>query len=339
VAALLRGWLPIGLAAALVVGCGSSPAAPSPFWTYSPHHAATDQLADIIEEISAADGYRYDPHDDRGNDMDAPKVIQAPDGGFVAVYHSWDEVNQQFVTHLATSINLLDWNWQTELGRNASQPTIAEATDGGYVVGWEQEPPNHLFFAHFPTFDDLLGARPAKTYEPPTQLSPNCAEGTPSFYEASSTRLDVAFHYFRDCTLDRQARGTTDWTTWTSSPQPVLDAAIERRGVEGGIGDRDGPFTFEDYDYLIFEGMRVPGQWETFRVFLYDVTTDSARQLQMQTHGGSHAFTNPTISRVTLDGREAIVLSMFIPSEGSAEGEAGGVIYYRFIKGVETPDG
>jgi len=299
---------------------------------YGPHNAATDRLASFIENVPAADGYRYDPHDDRGVGMTAAKILNAPGGGFVAVSHWPDPVTNEFVTSVATSDNLLDWTWRAELGREASQPTIAAAADGGFVVAWEQQPdPIHILFSYYPTYDDLLSARPSKIYQPPLQLSPNCAEGTPSFYSASSTHLDVGLHYYRDCRLDREARGSTDWSTWSSTTQPELDDAIERHGVEGGIGDRDGPFNFDGYDYMVFEGQRVLDRWETFTTFLYDPSSGSARRLHVQTHGGSQAFANPTVGQVRLDGRDALVMSMFIPGEGSAPGEAGGVIYYHFI--------
>lgn len=322
----------VGLAAAWFVGCAGATAPAPSGWTYGPGDAAEDELATLIQDVTAADGYVYDPHDDVGvNTIAGIKIIQVPGGGFVGVYGHWDEAASQFFTYVGTSDDLLTWTRRAELGRNASQPTIAAASDGGYVVGWEQEPPNHLLFAYYPTLDDLLAGRPEKAYEPPTELSPNCAEGTPSFYAASSTYLDVGFHYFRNCERDLQARGTTDWTSWLSAAQPDLDARIEWLGVEGGIGDRDGPVVFRGYEFMVFEGMRRPGHWETFRIFLYDRLISSARQLDMKTHGGSEAFTNPTIGQVMLDGRQAIVISMFIPNEASAEGEAGGVIYYRFI--------
>jgi hypothetical protein len=296
----LRGWLLVGLATALAVGCGSPSPVSQPTWTFGPRDSARNELKGLIEDVTSADGYAYEPLDDRGHGLAGAKVIEAGDGsGFVAVYGPWDDPTQQFRVHVGTSTDLLNWTWRAELGRNASQPTIEASSDGGYVVGWEQEPPNHLKFAYYATLVDLLAARPTKTFEPPTQLSPNCAEGTPSFYSASSTFLDVGFHYFRGCTVDRQARGTTDWTSWSSSPQPDLDAAIEAHGVKGGIGDRDGPL--------------------------------ASVQLDMRTHAGSRAFTNPTIGQVTLDGRPTLVASMFIPQEAGAQGEIGGVIYYRFI--------
>ena len=318
----------VALATALVIGCGGQSAEPG--WTYGPGDEVRNELAALIEDVKDADGYAYDPKDDRGIGITGAKILQTPEGGFLAVYFRQDEETQHFRVHVATSDDLLDWTWRAELGEAASQPSVAQASDGGYVVGWEQEPDPHLRFVYFPTLDDLLGNRPTKTYEPPRELS-RCAEGTPSFYSASSTHLDVAFHYFRNCRVDRQARGQTDWTSWSSEPQPLLDAAMEVHDVRGGIGDRDGPLEFRGHQFMMFESMVVPDLWESFRLFLYDVEAQSSQQLDMKTHAGSVSFTNPTINQVTLNGRPALVLSMFIPGEPNPESEIGGVIYYRFI--------
>jgi hypothetical protein len=282
--------------------------------------------------VVGSDGHIYDAHDNLGHVMDGAKIIESGDPAdpLLAVYHHWDDASHEFRSNVATSSNLLDWTWRAELGRAASQPTIRAASDGGFVVAWEQEPDNHMNFAYYPELADLLSGRPTKTYEPPRQLS-TCAEGTPSLYAASSTALDVGFHYFRGCELDRQARGTTDWTSWTSSAQPDLDAAMEAHGVEGGIGDRDGPVTFDGREFMMFEGMRQPDHWETFRVFLYDTAIGESLQLGLHTHGGSVAFTNPTINTVTLDGMPTLVMALFVPQEGARANEAGELIYYRLL--------
>ncbi|MEA2677583.1 MAG: hypothetical protein QOJ81_1724 [Chloroflexota bacterium] len=316
---------------ALSVGsCSASAPAPTG-WTYGPGDAAHDQIKSYIEDVATSDGHVYAPRDDLGHDLSGAKIIQSADGsGFLAVYFHWDEATAEFRSNVGTSSDLLNWTWSAELGRKASQPTIAAASDGGYVVAWEQDPDNHLFFAYYPTEADLLDGRPTRTFEPPRQLS-TCAEGTPSLYSASSASLDVAFHYYRDCLVDRQARGSTDWTNWSSHAVPELDAAMEWHGVEGGIGDRDGPFEFRGYQFMLFESMRTPEHWETFRLFLYDVASKTSSQLDMHTHAGSRAFTNPTIGFVTLDGRPAMVNYAFIPQEAGAPTEINGVVYYRFL--------
>jgi hypothetical protein len=317
------------LASATAGACQSTPVGPG--WTFGPRDEQRSQLVTLIEDVVGSDGHVYDAQDDVGHWMDTAKIVQLPDSeDFVAIYHSWVESEQTHHLHLATSADLLHWTWRTELARQASMGTIAYSPDGGVVLAWEQEPENHLKFAFFDSVDDMFANRPAKTFEPPRQLS-TCAEGTPSLYSATRDALDVGFHYFRSCDLDREARGRSDWRSWDSAAEPALDASIESHGVEGGIGDRDGPLDFGGAQYMLFEGMLERDNWETWRIFLHDVSLGSSLMLQPRTHGGSHAFTNPTIGRVTLDGRPAMVVSLFVPGEAGVETESGQLIYYRFI--------
>jgi hypothetical protein len=83
----------------------------------------------------------------------------------------------------------------------------------------------------------------------------------------------------------------------------------------------EGQFTFDDF-----------GSWRTY---LYDFSTGAAVRVNVIIAGGSTAFANPAISRVTLpQGEEAIVVGLFLPSEGAAPGEAGQLIYYRVLSEV-----
>ncbi len=169
--------------------------------------------------------------------MDVSWVPEA--GRFAAVYFSWDDVDQTFHTHVATSTNLLDWTWEVELADQASQPSIAATSDGGYVVAWEQEPdPIHIVIASFDTWDDLRAGSIARRFDVPVTM-PACGEGTPSIDAASRERVDLSFHYHGDCERDRQASGWTDWTTWQAVARPERDQALIDRGIEGHIGDRD----------------------------------------------------------------------------------------------------
>jgi hypothetical protein len=138
---------------------------------------------------------------------------------------------------------------------------------------------------------------------------------------------DVGFHYYRDCTHDRQARGTSDWTSWSPVRQPALDQAIEALGGTGGIGDRD-TLTFEGVDFTIVEAQLVNEDWTTWRLFLLDETGDVER-LDVRSHSGSVAFTNPTMELVEIDGRDALLVTLFVPQEGASGLEAGQLLYYR----------
>ena len=60
------------------------------------------------------------------------------------MYHWWNGAASHFVVSAATSTDLLHWTWQVDLATRASQPTIRLASDGGYVVAWEQKPVSQM---------------------------------------------------------------------------------------------------------------------------------------------------------------------------------------------------
>ena len=289
---------------------------------------AQAELRSYIQNVTQATARRYGARDSEGNVMDGVKIISSSEaGGFIGVYHSYSETNGGFYAHLATSSDLMNWTWRRELASQAAQPTI-RASENGYVVAWEQEPDNHLKFAYYKSWTDLLNGVASKTFDAPRQLS-LCAEGTPNLYSASSASIDVGFHYWWNCDVDRQARGTTNWSSWSSRAEEQLDASILTHGVEGNVGDRDGMFSFRGYDFALIEGQFRKGDFGSWRTFLYNPYTGTADQLQIRTNAGSTAFSNPTIEQVEIDGQKAILVTLFLPHEGAKPGEAGELIYYR----------
>jgi hypothetical protein len=271
--------------------------------------------------------------DDQGNVMDTVKIIPVPEtGGFAGVYHSYRDDTGSFNVHLATSNDLMNWNWRIELAAEASQPTIQAASGGGYVLAWEQEPENHLKFAYYSSWTKLLKGVSSKTFEAPRQLS-DCAEGTPNLYSASSTLVEAGFHFNASCDLDRQASGTTDWSTWTPIERPELDRAFLMQGVSGGIGDRD-VLNFKGFEFTFIEGQLIRDDWRSWRIFLYDDLSASTEQLDIRTHAGSVAFSNPTSTQIEIGGQEALLVTLFIPQEGAAGAEAGELIYYKTCENI-----
>jgi hypothetical protein len=254
------------------------------------------------------------------------------------VYHSGSDADAALHVHLATSIDLMNWHWRRELAPLASQPTIKAASDGGYVVTWDPTTVEDSFtspvFDYYKTWDDLLADAPAKTLATTLSLS-TCGEGTANLYSASSAFLDVGVHYYANCTVDRQGRGMTDWTTWSAFPQKSLEDAILAHGVRGGIGDRDA-IRFEGADLTLIEAQRVLGDWRTFRIYLYDSLSGQADELKLHTHDGGVAFTNPTVEQVEIHGQQAILVTLFVPQEGNHTGEMGELIYYRTFESVEA---
>jgi hypothetical protein len=63
------------------------------------------------------------------------------------------------------------------------------------------------------------------------------------------------------------------------------------------------------------------------RTYLYDYQTGNADQLHIATDHDSLAFANPTITNTVIARHNAILVTLFIPSEKSGSGEAGELIY------------
>jgi hypothetical protein len=333
-----------------VAGCRTAP------HTVITIDEARAELLGDLWDVTAADGYRYQLTDDRGQLMGPIEIIQVNPNEYAAVYH-WSQ--NPFRVALATSSNLLDWTWRVDLAEYASQPTIKEASDGGFVAAWEQEPPtqdeSHLQFAYYPTWEDLLAASPSKTFAAQRLLSP-CAEGTPNLYSASSTRIEFGFHYYAGCDADRQARGTTDWVTWDAQREPLLDRAVLFQGYTGSIGDRT-VVDFHGYRFTFIEASFTLGDWSSFRVLVYDEGTGAAdraafpdplpdpypvigppaeppsEHVFIRTHRASYSLSNMSLAWVELDGKPALVVGVFILHPGLGGDEGGELIYYRFVDG------
>jgi hypothetical protein len=292
-------------------------------------------LAALLGDVRAASAFRYDARDSAGNRMDTAKVIGGPAGGYLAVYHSGE------VCHLATSNDLMGWTHRAVVDEPATQPTIAATGGGGLLTAAEFNDGHggRLRIRHWSTLDALLAGRPTREFLAPRTLSA-CNEGTPSIRRIGldggpdRSRIELGLHYHRACQVDRQARGTlTGFRTWTAATDPELDAAVERAAaaagerIGGNIGDRDHlRHLGRDYDLIEAQGRR--GDFATWRVYLHDRTAGTTERLEIVTHNGSKAFANPTATPLRDPaGREAIMVTMFLPLEGAAAGEAGSLLY------------
>lgn len=325
---------------------------------------ARAELLGLISDVTSSDGYRYQLTDDRGEPMGPMEVIQVGESAYAAVYHWSPQTGPSFKVALATSANLLDWTWRTDLAEYASQPTIKQAEDGGFVVAWEQEPDSEdqswVGLAYYPSWDALLGAEPSKVFDAPRQLS-ECAEGTPNIYTASSTHVEFGFHYYAGCEVDRQARGTTDWVTWEAEPAAILDRAVLFQGYAGSIGDR-AVLDFGGHRFTFLEASFILDDWSSFRVLIYDEGTGAADRAQfgvdadavsipeswsepipgppaeppsehvfILTHRASASVSNLSLALVELDGTQALVVTLYILHPGLGGDETGELIYYRFV--------
>lgn len=295
-------------------------------------------MRSILGNVPAANGYRYDAKDSAGNRMDTVKIIVNPTGGYLGIYHTGDTVN------LASSVDLLDWTFVRALDDEATQPTIKGLPTGGFLTAVEFNDQHgsggHARFRHYPSLSALYAGRFDRDTTAPRTLS-RCNEGTPSIRSVSLTPdidhsvVEVALHYHRNCDVDRQAFGRlTDFTTWVTAADSALDdaliAAARAAGhrVRGNIGDRDSEVV-AGVTYSLFEIQYEKGNFGSWRPYLQDGSTGEVSHLPITTHGGSTAFANPTLTAITApSGLEAVVATLFIPTEGAAPGEAGELIYY-----------
>src|SRR5207245_582744 len=124
------------------------------------------------------------------------------------------------------------------------------------------------------------------------------------------------------------------WRTWVTS---FPNDAVESTGVLGNIGDRDA-MSFDGVRYRLVEGQLVKSDFGSWRPFLFNWLT-GAKQLDVRTDGGSKAFANPTFTRLNdgPTGGPTIVVTLFLPQEGAAPGEAGELIYYKKLDATPQP--
>jgi hypothetical protein len=168
-----------------------------------------------------------------------------------------------------------------------------------------------------------------------------CNEGTPSIRrivfapDVDAPMIELGFHYHWRCSVDRQARGTlTGFESWTATAEPALDAAVIRAAaavgerIGGNIGGRDH-VRYLGHAYDLVEAQGRKGDFASWRVYLVDRSAMTARRLEVVTHRGSTAFANPTATRLRdPSGRDAVMVTLFLPVEGAAAGEAGSLLYY-----------
>jgi hypothetical protein len=79
----------------------------------------------------------------------------------------------------------------------------------------------------------------------------------------------------------------------------------------------------------LFEIQYTKSGFGSWRVHMRDGGSGEVSYLPIITHSGSTAIANPTLTTITApSGRNAVVATTFIPTEGAAPGEAGELIYY-----------
>ncbi|EPH45596.1 hypothetical protein ABT390_07580 [Streptomyces aurantiacus] len=293
-----------------------------------PASAGTARLAALAEDVTAADGHRYDARDHTGRTMDAAQLAQAGDGTYLAVYHTLLD-DGRFHAAVATSTDLLHWQRRHDFGPGTHQASLAHDGRGGYVLAYEKDPRNHIAVRAYAGLRALLHGRAHRAYDAPRTLS-RCAEGTPAVTAVRGDTIELTGHYRAGCDTDRQLRATlTGFRTWHAEPDRRLDWALTAWGNGGNLGDR-APVELAGRRVLLVEGQGRREDFGSWRVYAYDPAGGRADRLAPRTHGGSRAFANPSATLLTDPrGRPALLVSLFLPREGAAPGESGQLIYWR----------
>ena len=304
----------------------------------APGAGAAIPYREALEGVTKANGHRYGTRDSRGRSMDTLKILRRGVKGYLGVYHTLSR--GRFDVQVATSRDLVAWRHRATLATNASQPTVARRPGGGYLVAYEKDSGcsggnNCLAFKRYDSARQLLSGKQRGRERRIDRTFSKCAEGTPNFFRVTSSSFEIGFHYFRNCRVDRQARGTYNLATgvWRPRKLPSIDGRLLAAGADpgGNIGDRDatfyGPAGAERSVYEAMIGPRSAGfgAWRCFAEEAGVIT-----QLRVRTHGGSTAGANPTVTNATLpDGRAGLIVTYFIPVEGAARGEAGTLVFWQ----------
>lgn len=207
-----------------------------------------------------------------------------------------------------------------------------------------------LRFRYYRSVDLLLAGQHSRQFTARRTLSPT-AEGTPSITNTtlrggliSRSRIEVGMHYFADLDhdgrpdLDRQATAVlTDFDRWEARPRPDLDADFLQLKTfhrsftgppRGSLGDRD-QIILDGVRLELQEAQYIPGDYSSWRTFVVDPRSRVPRPLEIVTDGGSRSFGNPTVTALTSPaGRPALLVTMYVFSEGAASSEAGPLVYY-----------
>lgn len=304
-------------------------AARLPVVNAEPVSMAAERFVELAGEVREADGFVYDVRDDGGRTMDTAEILQAPSGGtYLAVYHS-TLADGRFHAAVATSTDLRTWTRRHDFGAGTSQPSLAPNGRGGYVLAYEKDPDNHIAVRGYPGLNALLAGEADHAYDAFRTLS-RCAEGTPDVTAVHGGTVELTGHYQESCGIDRQLRATLrDFMTWHVEADGRLDRAVAAWGTAGNIGDRTR-IELGGEPLVLIEGQRLRDDFGSWRTYAYDPVTGRADRVTPRTHGGSTSLANPSAALVNApDGRPALVVSLFVPREGAAKGEAGQLLYWR----------
>jgi hypothetical protein len=315
-------------------------------WPDSGHHCnfwnETDARNDLLNRLNGTPTLLLPRlRDNLGQSMDTAKILQVGSSHYIAVY----TVN--FVVKLAESHDLVNWYYSTDLDPNASQPYLAEASGGSFVLADEaQDSPgsatSRLHFMRYANLQDLFSAAPDGGFTPPYNLGrlgdrffSFCNEGTPDIHglSADGWSMGVGFHYLSNCLngLDQEAFGTlTGFNSMTATQDTVRDTAYDNAGYPGKHGGRDD-ITWHGWRFSLQEAQNSDADYSlytTWRFGLYDYSNRQAYPAPIVSSSFSPScHGNPKVTELTdPNGHLVLLVTAFVFSE-CAPGQGGELLY------------
>jgi hypothetical protein len=283
------------------------------------------------QTIIVPDEAVFSAKDNLGVGLDCLKIVGHGRGHYLGVHHSLQR--GRFETRLASSEDLVHWSNLRTLDEHASQGYLYPVGKE-WLLAYEKDGPsgNWIRICAYNSDKALLEGRPSKTFDIDRSLS-KFAEGTPNVIEVQKglswehSKIKIGFHYFRNGDVDRQAEGTlVNWKSWSAKIRVKVNAPLEKTYL-GNIGDRDR-FQWKGKTTEWLEGQLRKNDWSSWRI-LSMPKAGSCFELHFKTPNNSISFANPNVTTIELpNGQKGLVITLFLPSEGSGSGEAGELIFW-----------
>jgi hypothetical protein len=322
--------------------------------------AAARWIQAAIENVPCGGTGRasYGTKDNLGGEMAALDPIEDPAGGYLGVYDSPFGPSARakqldFRVSLARSADLIHWTRVRVLDPDgAVQPTLRPIPGrAGYLLAYEKrsrrKEADHIRIRYYATLGAVMHNRVAAQVDLPIRLS-RYNNGTPAFLSIDwrgaigRSIIQLAFHYETATAHglpgpDREATGTLrGFRKWQAERDSAVDASLDGHGLEGSHGDRR-QFSLDGRLWRVYEAQTRFGDYATWHVLLYDVSSGKLHPLELKTANG-HSLSSvgiPTVQVLRAPDRNRLVLvvTVFVFRLGDASaapGEAPGeLVYYQ----------